>query len=551
MSGVYAAYGKQFLVTPQSQAIPGREAEMVSNNAGGFGFLLDDWERLHRFLVIGSEGGTYYVGAPTLTAENAGCAIRCLKADGVRAIAMAATVNLENRAPKTDQQLFVLALAMQHGDDATKALVREVAPKMLRTGTHLLHFVAMLDGLGGWNRSKRRLVAEWFTERGADDLAFQVVKYGSRDGWKQRDVLRVAHPPAPSEGHRAIYDWLCGRENESAPALLRAYAAAHQDGLPAVQKALTGIGAGLPREALPTEALNDPTVWRAMLPAMPLHALLRNLGNMTANGVLAVGVSELATVHAKLTDPEALRRARVHPFAILLASVVYQTGHGARGGKAWTPVPAVVAALEDAYDLAFATVAPTGKRLLIGIDVSRSMSVSCMGTPIPASLAAAAMAITLARLEPNALVVKFDTAVRSVLPVTKRTGIGNVGTFEGGGTDLAAPLHWAAGIKAEARASRIWGFYHPFADQQNQLPPQRANYDAVILLTDNETWAGNQHCSQALDYYRRTVNQKAKLVCCSMAANHANIVDPQDPLSFGCAGLDANLPTLIADFIGK
>ena len=58
--------------TPQSTAIPGREAEMEPNNAGGVTFKLDDWERLNRFLILGSEGGTYYVGERKLTAAPAG-----------------------------------------------------------------------------------------------------------------------------------------------------------------------------------------------------------------------------------------------------------------------------------------------------------------------------------------------------------------------------------------------------------------------------------------------------------------------------------------------
>ena len=42
--------------TSQAQAIPGREAEMSRNAAGGFAFDLDDWTRFHRFLVLGTEG---------------------------------------------------------------------------------------------------------------------------------------------------------------------------------------------------------------------------------------------------------------------------------------------------------------------------------------------------------------------------------------------------------------------------------------------------------------------------------------------------------------
>jgi len=57
------------LVTPQSEPIPG--TDQVPNSGGGFAFAIDRWDRLDRFLVLGSEGGTYYIGERELTVENA------------------------------------------------------------------------------------------------------------------------------------------------------------------------------------------------------------------------------------------------------------------------------------------------------------------------------------------------------------------------------------------------------------------------------------------------------------------------------------------------
>ena len=43
---------------PQSTPIPG--SGQVPNSAGGFAWAVDEWTRLRRFLVLGSEGGSYY-----------------------------------------------------------------------------------------------------------------------------------------------------------------------------------------------------------------------------------------------------------------------------------------------------------------------------------------------------------------------------------------------------------------------------------------------------------------------------------------------------------
>jgi 60 kDa SS-A/Ro ribonucleoprotein len=60
--------------SPQSQPIPG--SAQVANSAGGYAFAVDDWTRLARFLILGSECGTYYVREQALTLENLE-AIRC------------------------------------------------------------------------------------------------------------------------------------------------------------------------------------------------------------------------------------------------------------------------------------------------------------------------------------------------------------------------------------------------------------------------------------------------------------------------------------------
>ena len=51
--------------TPQSEKIFG--SNQVPNSAGGFAWHIDDWKRLDRWLFLGSEGGTYYIGEHKLT----------------------------------------------------------------------------------------------------------------------------------------------------------------------------------------------------------------------------------------------------------------------------------------------------------------------------------------------------------------------------------------------------------------------------------------------------------------------------------------------------
>ena len=53
---------------PQSAPIP--DSGQVPNSAGGFAWAVDGWTRLRRFLVLGSEGGSYYASESKLTRQE-------------------------------------------------------------------------------------------------------------------------------------------------------------------------------------------------------------------------------------------------------------------------------------------------------------------------------------------------------------------------------------------------------------------------------------------------------------------------------------------------
>src|SRR5271165_6763638 len=93
--------------SPQAQAIP----NTVPNSAGGYAFAVDEWARLDRFLILGSEGGSYYAGEQVLTRDNAQTVVRAIQTDGERAVTRIMEISVGGRAPKNDPALFALALA--------------------------------------------------------------------------------------------------------------------------------------------------------------------------------------------------------------------------------------------------------------------------------------------------------------------------------------------------------------------------------------------------------------------------------------------------------
>ncbi len=135
----------------QQMPLPGEA--MVANSAGGYVYALDDWARLDRFLVLGTEGGTYYASEIRLTRETAQVVARCTASDGKRAVARIVEMSVSGRAPKQDPILFALALATAAEEGETRSAALAAVAKVARTGAQLQRLAGYIDGLRGWGRA--------------------------------------------------------------------------------------------------------------------------------------------------------------------------------------------------------------------------------------------------------------------------------------------------------------------------------------------------------------------------------------------------------------
>ncbi|MEJ2481819.1 MAG: TROVE domain-containing protein, partial [Gemmatimonadota bacterium] len=97
------------LVTPQSEPIPG--TGQVPNSAGGYAWPVSEWDRLDRFLVLGSEGGTFYVRERRLTIENARVVEALVREQGEALVKRVVELSVSGRATTNDPALFALAMA--------------------------------------------------------------------------------------------------------------------------------------------------------------------------------------------------------------------------------------------------------------------------------------------------------------------------------------------------------------------------------------------------------------------------------------------------------
>ena len=537
--------------THQSEPVPGKD--QVANNAGGYVFQIDKWARLNRFLILGSDSATYYQKARKLTRENAEIVLECWSEDPQRTAQTIGDISHSARAPKQAPAIFALALGANHADEPARQAAYAAVPRVCRTASHLFEWIDVCQKLGkGWGRGMKRVLTNWYEARDTDALAYQAIKYRSRSGFNHKRAIEVAHKGAgEDEARQALYLWARGKDVEAdkLPVVVQAHLKAMKaDNREALMQLVAEHR--LPWEAIPTEALNDPGVWKAMLPHLGLTALIRNLGNMTA--CEAIKPMDCAEVVARLKNVEDLRKSRVHPFSVLQALAVYRSGHGVRGVKGWSPVSQVVDALDEAFYAAFANVEPTGKNILLALDVSGSMTSSMGGSPLSCREASAALALVTLATESNTQVVGFTaTEGRYSRGAGLIVGFTATEVRYSPGADLK-PLPLSARQRLDDAVETVSNL--PFGRTDCALPMLYAAHnmipvDAFVIYTDNETWAGKIHPFQALQEYRKTMGRDAKCIVVGMTSTGFSIADPGDGGMLDIVGFDGSCPQLISDFI--
>ena len=286
----------------------------------------------------------------------------------------------------------------------------------------------------------------------------------------------------------------------------------------------------LVREHIPTVLFGSREIWATLLETMPLEALLRNLGKMTQNGVAGDKYKEIV---ARMTDQTAILKARIHPIKVLVASKVYKNGHGDLGSLSWVPNHFISNAFTQLYQLSYGTITPTGQSIMVAVDVSGSMSSAVLGSKVLTCRdASIAMALLYLETEKNVSIVAFSDGL----------------------VDMSTPSRnqLRRGMTIDQALSATSGM--SFSSTDCVLPILHAikhnmKIDAFIVLTDNETYAPNEHPQSALVRYRQLMGTETKLIVIGMTGNCFTIVDPNDRKTLNLAGFDTSTPEIASMFL--
>ncbi|MDJ0737151.1 MAG: TROVE domain-containing protein [Nostocaceae cyanobacterium] len=525
----YNFFTKKNKGTPQSQPIPGREAEMIQGRSGGWMFDAGIWQMLRRCLLIGTAKSTYYAGKQELT-EDFVATIKEAIAQNPARVGEEIVYASDGRAINNSAPILALVLlSMGETPEAKKAFM-EIFPQVVRTGSHFYEWLNYTKSMRGFGKVVREAGKGWLSREDVKGLAYQLLKYQQRLGFSNRDALRLFHVKPPTQDHDFLYHWVVKGWEElpteipcDALTQIWWYEWLKRNPEQTHEAILKGR---LTHEMTAPVGKMDKQAWQLLFQEMPIGAMLRNLGSLTELGVLRADESaNILRVEAVLTNKERLRKGRIHPIDVLKALKTYKSGGQlGRSKKTWNPVSRIVDILEKALELSFDVVEPTGKVFMHAVDVSGSMSyytVSSVG--LTCCEIATTMALVTAKAEKNYMIRGFATDFRD-LGITAKdsfsSALQKASNQNFGGTDASVAYDWM--IKNRFKA------------------------DVICFWTDSESWANNyQHPSQALAKYRQKVNPNAKAVYVTLAPYRITLVDPNDPLSWDMGGFDPSTPRII------
>lgn len=526
---------KNYRNTPAVVTTP-ISSTQVKNNTGGYVFEVSNKSRLERFLILGVDGGTYYVSEQELTKQNVDWLIKLIQSDPHLVLETVLEVSEAGRSYRNSAAIFTLALMLNHAPENYRQNVASVAHKVARTGTMVFELAQYIENLGGWGRAKRSAIAKWFTSKTPDQLAYQAVKYRQRNGWTLKDLMRLSHPVGVHQGVGGFIlkgetDWADIDILSGYHYMSKATSLSGPEGVIALLKAYPS----LPWETIPTQFLKDPEVWKTLFYNNNLNgqALLRNIVRLSRNGAFS-DIQFAGDYAKKLTDIEMIRKTRLHPVQYLLASVVYSDGQIDRNAvsywsssrnKDWTTNPKISSALMAGFGKSFATVTPSNKRFRIGVDVSGSMSVnSAIGSDFTAAQGAAAMALMTAKVEDYVEILGFASSLTNL--------------------DIHSEMSWSEVNKKVQMHN--FGSTNPSL-LINDAANKNVAVDTFLVITDNEANSGS-HPAQALRAYRQKMGIDSKLVVMGMTSTGFTIADPNDRGMLDVVGFDSNAPKVVSDF---
>jgi len=409
------------------------------------------------------------------------------------------TFEVHEQALKKDSEFFARALVYARNEGFMKLqpivglaklsnvrsdLFKRVFDRVVLIPSDLQDFFTILDGLGRGQGGQaiKKTVATWLNEKLSE---YWVIKYGSKSrgrGFSLGDIVRVVHPKPIGEKQSAIFAYLRGVSGVGSLPQIETYEKFKRAS--AEEKAKLIREGRLPHEVVTGVGDLDKDCWRALVPQLPVLALLRNLNTLSRHEVLDE-VSDLIT--SKLTNEAVLRSTKIFPFQFLKAFQVIDSS--------W-----VRDVLRQSVEITAKNLPSIEGKAALFLDCSGSMR----GDPI---LIGAVFAFSLfKKTNGNCVFWLFDTLVYEAEPSLLDSILSQAERIHAsGGTNTGAPIEL--------------------------LTKKGIFVNNIIMITDEQQNEGNPFY-RGLSRYRAKINKNVKCYVIDVSPYRSAVVPSSDRLTW-------------------
>ena len=429
-------------------------------------------EQYLQVLLTNTLGNTFYATGEELLEEAEALHDRMV-AEDPEFVARALPYARQKGYMRT-QPIFGLAKLARH------PLFEEVFGRVVLTPKDLADFAVIVKALRGGEGGRRikRVAGRWLVSNLNE---YWAIKYGGKAaGYTLRDLFRVYHPVYSGGLRSPLVDYVLGRDADL-PGLPQIAAFERLKRATTDQEKVAAITEGrLPHEVASAFAGKSPVVWSAIVPQMPILALVRHLATIER---LGIADQHREYIEGKLTNPDAVRNSKILPFTFLKAFQQVRTG--------W-----IQDALRAAGDLSFANLPDLSGRVAVLVDRSGSMD----GNPV--RIAALFGVALLRKAGLSGRLLLFDDRVEEFAVSARDSILSQAEKITArGGTDLDKPMQVLL-----ADCDRM---------------------ETIIVITDEQQNAGSPFLRRLAEY-RQKVNPAVKTFVVNVAPYlRASVAPPE------------------------
>lgn len=490
------------------------------NSAGGKAYDNGAEQSLAQLASTGCMGDTFYADATDQTKK-----IIELAAKVSPEFIGKTAVYARQKGYMKDMPALLCAILAANKNQESLIVLKKIFPKVMNNSKMMRNFVQIIRsgelGRKSMGTAVKKLVQNWFDSRSVD----QLFKDSIGTTPSMADVIKMVHPKPSTPEHAKFYAYMIGKEVgiESLPGLVKDYEL--------YKKTSKGNIPDVPFQLLTSLNLGTDE-WTEIAKMAPWHMTRMNLNTFERHGVFKKS-KMVDMVADRLRSESDIKKSKVFPYQLFAAYSNIEPS-----------VPMKIKnALQDALEIATQNIPKITGKVLICVDVSRSMQSPITGhrgvatTKVQCIDAATLIAASILRINPDAVVVPFSDRLYEQFYLNPKdsivTNANKLKMLPSGGTACWLPILQA--------------------NQENK------NYDAVIMLSDNESWMNTRNAytlngvsgsTDAMSEWLKlkSRNKSAKLINIDITpSSTSQFANQKDVLNIG--GMSDNVFSLIADFI--